>query len=45
MQAGVSANAYDEAGWSPLHRAAAAGQLTTCWLLLQTPWDATDDVR
>ncbi len=43
MQAGVSANAYDEAGWSPLHRAAAAGQLTTCWLLLQTPWDATDD--
>ena len=43
MQSGVSANVANEYGLQPLHIAAAAGHVTTCWLLLATPWDLTDD--
>jgi ankyrin len=43
MQAGADANAPDASGRMPLHLAAAAGHVTTCWVLLATPWDLTDD--
>ena len=42
MESGVSANTANEFGLRPLH-IAAAGHVTTCWLLLATPWDLTDD--
>eukprot|EP01043_Picozoa_sp_COSAG02_P000580 COSAG02_NODE_10_length_59045_cov_19.973365_29_plen_329_part_00 len=43
MQSGVDANVANADGLRPLHIAAAAGHVTTCWLLLATPWDLTDD--
>ena len=43
MQSGVDANVPNSDGLLPLHIAAAAGHVTTCWLLLATPWDLTDD--
>eukprot|EP01043_Picozoa_sp_COSAG02_P003213 COSAG02_NODE_77_length_40635_cov_56.355980_7_plen_322_part_00 len=43
MQSGVDANVANGDGMLPLHIAAAAGHVTTCWLLLATPWDLTDD--
>ena len=43
MQTGVDANVPNSDGLLPLHIAAAAGHVATCWLLLATPWDLTDD--